>query len=245
MRNTLYLCGVNVRHGRIITVIRGNNGVEEQEKIVKAGAEGEYVEKRSRFIATLLPVASEDEATAQIERLRKQYYDARHNCYAYIVFTEDGSDVIERSSDDGEPSGTAGRPMLDVLAGNRIRNVLVVVTRYFGGVKLGPGGLVRAYATAVKEALAKSELSDIADGRKMVVNLDYTTLNTLRHRMREMGAEELDCAYDNDVTLTVILPVDAVDRFKEALTQIFAGKEQAEDLGEVRYGLGSDGIFLV
>ena len=135
-------------------------------KIPLSRAEAEYVEKRSRFIATLVPVTSEEEATAEIEVLRKKYYDARHNCYAYIVFSDDGKEVIERSSDDGEPSGTAGRPILDVLSGNQIRNILVVVTRYFGGTLLGTGGLVRAYTTATKDAVDKVDLTEISDGRK-------------------------------------------------------------------------------
>ena len=219
--------------------------MSEQEKIVKNGAEAEYVEKRSRFIATLSPVTSEEEATAQIEALRKKYYDARHNCYAYIVFSEDGRDRIERSSDDGEPSGTAGRPMLDVLVGHQLRNVLVVVTRYFGGVKLGPGGLVRAYGTAVKDAIIKSDLSPIKNGRKLTLKLDYTALGTIQHRMQELEAEEIDSTYDDGVTLTMVLPSGNYERFRKDLTQIFAGKEVVEDLGEVRYGSGSEGVFLL
>ncbi|MBR6230072.1 MAG: YigZ family protein [Eubacterium sp.] len=218
---------------------------ETQEKIVRKGAQAEYVEKRSRFIANLLSVSSEEEAMAEIDRLRKEYYDARHNCYAYIVFSEDGKDRIERSSDDGEPSGTAGRPMLDVLAGNRLRNVLVVVTRYFGGVKLGPGGLVRAYGTAVKDAIDKSEFSAIRNGRKITVKLDYTTLGTIRHRMLDAEAEELDSTYDDGVSLTLVMPAENYERFRKELTQIFSGKEQVEDLGEVRYGKGNENIFLL
>ena len=96
-------------------------------KILDRGGTAEYVEKRSRFIATLIPVSSEEEASAQIEVLRKKYYDARHNCYAYIVFSDDKKDLIERSSDDGEPSGTAGRPMLDILSGNQVLNGLCLI----------------------------------------------------------------------------------------------------------------------
>ena len=218
---------------------------EQEEKIVSEGAQAEYTEKRSRFIATLLSVSSEEEASTEIEKLRKKYYDARHNCYAYIVYSEDGKDRIERSSDDGEPSGTAGRPMLDVLAGNNLRNVLVVVTRYFGGVKLGPGGLVRAYGTAVKDVIIKSKFSAIRNGRKIVINLDYTTLGTIQHKMQEVEAEELESTYDDGVSLTMVLPAENYDRFRKELTQVFAGKERVEDLGEVRYGKASGGIFLL
>ena len=115
------------------------------------GGIGEYEEKKSRFIATLEPVSSEEEAAAFIAAIKKKYWDARHNCSAYII-GDDGRKT--RCSDDGEPSGTAGRPMLDVLAGEKITNACVVVTRYFGGTLLGTGGLVRAYSAAVKDAIA-------------------------------------------------------------------------------------------
>ncbi|MEE3467416.1 MAG: YigZ family protein [Eubacterium sp.] len=214
-------------------------------QILSRGGTAEYVEKRSKFIATLIPVTSEEEAMEQVELLRKKYYDARHNCYAYIVFSEDGKEVIERSSDDGEPSGTAGRPMLDVLSGNKIRNILAVVTRYFGGTLLGTGGLVRAYSTAVKDAVSNSDLTEISDGFKLVVNLDYTNLGTVQHLMRECGILEVSSEYGDGVSLTLVVPEDEIDRFKKELTQIFAGKEQVEDLGPVRYGSIGGELFLL
>ncbi len=120
-----------------------NSQEYEDQVLLVSGAEAELVEKKSRFIATVRPVASEEEAAAFIEEMKKKYYDARHNCSAYVI----GSRAqITRSSDDGEPGGTAGRPMLEVLLGSGIRNVAVVVTRYFGGTLLGTGGLVRAYS---------------------------------------------------------------------------------------------------
>ena len=124
--------------------------MESEYKIVYAGGEAQIIEKKSRFIATVLPVETEEEALAFIESLRKKYWDATHNCYAYVVGERN---EIQRCSDDGEPSGTAGRPMMDVLAGAGVHNAAVVVTRYFGGTLLGTGGLVRAYSGAVREAL--------------------------------------------------------------------------------------------
>ena len=118
----------------------------EQYKTVLEGGAGEIVEKKSRFIATVRPVKNEEEALAFLEEMRKKYWDARHNCYAYSIGK---NREFTRCSDDGEPSGTAGRPMLDVILGEDIYNVAVVVTRYFGGVLLGTGGLVRAYSKAV------------------------------------------------------------------------------------------------
>ena len=214
-------------------------------KILVSGGTAEYVEKRSRFIATLIPVKSEEEASAQIEALRKKYYDARHNCYAYIVFSDDKKDVIERSSDDGEPSGTAGRPMLDILSGNQIRNILAVVTRYFGGTLLGSGGLVRAYSTAVKDALDNSDLTDVFDGQRLAVKLDYTNLGNVQYQMRECRVFELSGEYGDAVTLELVIPVDTLEKFKKELTQIFAGKEDVEDLGPVRYGESGGEVFLL
>ena len=123
-------------------------------KIVLEGGTGEVVEKKSRFIAQVFPIETEDEALDVLASVRKKHYDARHNCFAYVLGEKNET---ERCSDDGEPAQTAGRPMLDVLLGEEIRNVCVVVTRYFGGTLLGTGGLVRAYSAAVKEGLRHSK----------------------------------------------------------------------------------------
>ena len=203
------------------------------------------MEKRSRFIATLVPVTSEEEAQAQIDALKKKYYDARHNCYAYIVFSEDKKDVIERSSDDGEPSGTAGRPILDILSGNQIVNILAVVTRYFGGTLLGSGGLVRAYSTAVKDALDNSDLTAVSRGQRLVLKLDYTNLGSVQYKMRECRVSELSGDYGNCVTLNLVVPEEEVQKFKKELTTLFAGKEDVEDLGSVTYGQSGGEVFLL
>ena len=135
--------------------------MQKEYKTVYAGGEGEIIEKKSRFIATVRPVESEEEALAFIEEMSKKYWDARHNCYVYSVGM---NREATRCSDDGEPSGTAGRPMLDVILGQDIYNVAVVVTRYFGGVLLGTGGLVRAYSLAVQTGLAASTVIDEKTG---------------------------------------------------------------------------------
>ena len=127
----------------------------ENYKIIYKEGTGELVEKKSRFIAQIRPVKSEEEALAFVEETRKKYWDARHNCYAYIIKGE-GATPTARCSDDGEPSQTAGKPMLDVLMGEELIDVCAVVTRYFGGTLLGTGGLVRAYSGAVKEGLANA-----------------------------------------------------------------------------------------
>ena len=142
-------------------------------KTVYIGGEGEIVEKKSRFIATVRPVASEEEAVAFIAEMKKKYWDARHNCSAFVIGDRQ---ELSRCSDDGEPAQTAGRPMLDVLLREEIHNVAVVVTRYFGGVLLGTGGLVRAYQGAVQAGLASSTIIDKKEGIQLTVGTDYTGL---------------------------------------------------------------------
>lgn len=127
--------------------------MQEEYKTVYRGGEGEIVEKKSRFIATVRTVHSEEEVLAFIEEVKKKYWDARHNCFAYVIGV---TNPTLRCSDDGEPAGTAGKPMLDVLTGEGLYDTAVVVTRYFGGTLLGTGGLVRAYQGAVKEGLQAS-----------------------------------------------------------------------------------------
>ena len=139
-------------------------------KILYQGGTAEIVEKKSRFIASLRPVKSEEEALLFLEETRKRYWDARHNCYAWII-GENGEQ--KRCSDDGEPSQTAGRPMLDVLEGEGVCNVCAVVTRYFGGTLLGTGGLVRAYSSAVQEGLKNSTVLSVTPAVKTAVTTDY------------------------------------------------------------------------
>ena len=145
-------------------------------RTIYRGGEDEIVEKKSRFIATVVPVNTEEEALEFVEKTRKKYWDARHNCFAYII-GERGQ--LQRCSDDGEPNGTAGKPMLDVLLGNELRNVAVVVTRYFGGTLLGTGGLVRAYSGAVKAGLDASVVITKILGVKLHIETDYTTFGKI------------------------------------------------------------------
>ena len=142
--------------------------------IIKKGGEGIYEEKKSRFIAQVYSVNSEAEATAFIEAARKKYWDARHNCYAFVI---GNNGEVTRCSDDGEPSGTAGKPILEVITGMEIYNCLVIVTRYFGGTLLGTGGLVRAYNKATKDAFSDSMIAQIAQGEQYIIKTDYRAFN--------------------------------------------------------------------
>ena len=153
----------------------------EHYKTIYEGGEGELVEKKSRFIATVRPVETEEEALAFIEEMKKKYWDARHNCYVYSVGM---NREATRCSDDGEPSGTAGRPMLDVLLGAEVHNICVVVTRYFGGTLLGTGGLVRAYSGAVQEGLSNSTIVEKCLGRQLDITTDYTGIGKIQPRTR-------------------------------------------------------------
>ena len=153
---------------------------EDSYRVLLAGGQGEYVEKKSRFIATLQKCESEEEAFLFIEKIKKKYWDARQNCYAFVIGAKG---EVARYSDDGEPGGTAGRPMLEVLNGEGICNAAVVVTRYFGGVLLGTGGLVRAYTQAVKEGLKNSSLGRMCYGYEIYwYRQDFVFVGKYGHR---------------------------------------------------------------
>lgn len=164
----------------------------EEEKL-----EEEIVEKKSKFIATLFYVTSEEQAQEIIKRIKKQYYDARHNCFAYRVMTEGG--VVERFSDDGEPSGTAGGPMLNILAKNNLCNVLVVVTRYFGGILLGTGGLVRAYSDATVKVIDTATLANETFGLEVEVTIDYNGLELLKYYCKNNNINIVDTVYEDSI----------------------------------------------
>ena len=205
------------------------------------GGEGELVEKKSRFIATVRPVKSEAEAAAFIEEMRKKYWNASHNCTAFCVSR---NNELTRCSDDGEPGGTAGRPMLDVLLGEGIHNVCVVVTRYFGGTLLGTGGLVRAYSGAVKEGLKNSIILDKRPGREAAVTCDYNGLGKLQYIAGQMKLPVLDIQYTDIVAARLMLPEADVDAFVKKVTEATNGKAVIELLGTPYYA-DNDGELLI
>ena len=166
---------------------------------------GEIVEKKSRFIATVRPVHSEEEVLAFIEEVKKKYWDARHNCFAYVIGV---TNPTLRCSDDGEPAGTAGKPMLDVLTGEGLHDTAVVVTRYFGGTLLGTGGLVRAYQGAVKEGLQASTVITKRLGYRYEIGTDYTGLGKIQYILGQRQISVQDTQYTDKVLMKVILPYD-------------------------------------
>lgn len=192
-------------------------------KTVYSGGEGEIVEKKSRFIATVRPISSEEEATAFIAEMKKKYWDARHNCSAFVLGERQ---EISRCSDDGEPAQTAGRPMLDVLLREDIHNVAVVVTRYFGGVLLGTGGLVRAYQKATQEGLAASVIIDKKEGRRLTVGTDYTGLGKLQYLIAQKGLTVMDTVYTERVELILMVPVEKQQEVEKEVVEATNGNAQ-------------------
>lgn len=172
-------------------------------KIIYEGGEGEIVEKKSRFIATVRPAESEEEAVSFIAEMRKKYWDARHNCFAFAIGK---NQELTRCSDDGEPAQTAGRPMLDVLLKEGIHNAAVVVTRYFGGTLLGTGGLVRAYQQAVAAGLSNSVIIDRQPGKLLSIQTDYNGLGKIQHILAQHEIAALDTQYAETVEIQVIVP---------------------------------------
>lgn len=204
----------------------------DQYKTVLEGGTGEITEKKSRFIATVRPVSSEEEALAFLEETRKKYWDARHNCYAYSVGM---NREYTRCSDDGEPSGTAGRPMLDVILGEDIYNVAVVVTRYFGGVLLGTGGLVRAYSKAVQEGFRESRIIEKKHGICLAVTTDYTGIGKIQYIAGERGIPVLGSEYTDKVVMKLLIPSEDVDSVQKAVTEGTNGRAIMEKEKELYF----------
>lgn len=185
-------------------------------RVVYEGGEGEIVEKKSRFIATVRPVESEEEAVAFINEMKKKYWDARHNCSAFVI---GANQELTRCSDDGEPAQTAGRPMLDVLLKEGITNAAVVVTRYFGGVLLGTGGLVRAYQKAVQEGLAASEIIEKREGFLLYINTDYNGIGKLQYLFGQKEISILESEYAADVKMTILVPLERKEEIEKAVIE--------------------------
>ncbi|MCH5260343.1 MAG: YigZ family protein [Lachnospiraceae bacterium] len=193
----------------------------EPYKIIERGGSAEIEEKKSRFIAHVAAVNNEEEALAFIEAKKKQFWDARHNCYAYIL-GEQGQTM--RYSDDGEPSGTAGKPILEVLIGSGIRNLVVVVTRYFGGTLLGTGGLVRAYTKATQAGLAASDIRTMCCGHELTIVTDYNGIGKVQYLLGSRGIPTGEVDYGEQVTISVNIPYEEKDAVVNEITEATAGK---------------------
>ncbi|HIS06082.1 MAG TPA: YigZ family protein [Candidatus Choladocola avistercoris] len=212
----------------------------EQYKTVYEGGTGEIVEKKSRFIANVRPVETEEEALAFIEEMKKKYWDARHNCSAYILGERQEQ---MRCSDDGEPSQTAGKPMMDVLDGAGLTNTAVVVTRYFGGTLLGTGGLVRAYSAAVQEGLKNSRIITKYWGTELLVGTDYNGIGKLQYLFGQRQIPILEAEYTDQVQFTVLVPVSRVQEIRKAVTEATSGQASMEEIRDL-YFAEVDGEYV-
>ena len=186
---------------------------------IKQNVQAEIIEKKSKFIANFFYVENVEEAEKMIKETKKKYFDARHNCIAYRV-VEDGQ-IIEKSSDDGEPSGTAGSPMLNILQKNNLANVLIVVTRYFGGILLGTGGLVRAYSDSLLKAIENSIKIKMVYGIQMEVELDYSAFETFKHYCKNNEINVVNSEYKEDI----VCKIELEDSRKEKLIKDFETKK--------------------
>ena len=190
-------------------------------------SEAEFVEKRSTFIGHVWPVESEEEARGHIEAMKKKYHDARHNCWCYLI-----KDGPVRYSDDGEPQGTAGQPMLGVFQKEEVTNVCCVVTRYFGGILLGAGGLVRAYTQSAKDALDAAGISVVRRWVELAVPCPYSFLERVKLECTALDGVVGEIEYAADVTIHALLPEGNAGGFSARMVELSAGTFEAIELGE-------------
>lgn len=205
------------------------------------GGTGEITEKKSRFITTVAPVSSEEEALTFIEKTKKQYWDASHNCTAFTIGSRH---QLTRCSDDGEPAGTAGRPMLDVLLGEDVHDTAVVVTRYFGGTLLGTGGLVRAYSGAVQEGLRHCVILEKREGVRLRICSNYSDVGKLQYLIAQNQIPLLSSSYTDQVLMEALVPSELLSSFLSSVTDGTGGRVCPEKDGTVLYALLDGKVLL-
>ena len=200
--------------------------------IIKEGGQGEIVEKKSRFIATVLPIDTEEEALQYIEKIKKKYWDARHNCFAFVI----GSNKeIQRFREDGDTQGTAGKHILETLLNENLHNTLIVVTRYFGGTLLGTGGLVRAYGQSSKEGIRNSVIQKVCEGICFILTFDYYFIGQIMDIMGQMGFTDAQEEYGQNVVLSILMKKDEYNEFNTKVTDATGGKAVFEDEEDREY----------
>ena len=179
----------------------------------------EYTDRKSRFLGGAVRAATQEEAEAYIASVRKRYYDARHHCFAYIVGEPGTPDEVTRAGDDGEPSGTAGRPILEILTGRELHHVLIVVTRYFGGTLLGTGGLVRAYSSAAKAAAENAGLVTVRAGLRMKVTAGYDLIGKMQYLFEKNGITVAGTEYTDKVVFRIVIPAGNEERTRKLIRE--------------------------
>lgn len=211
-------------------------------KTILNNASAEFEEKKSRFIATVKPVTNEEDAVAFINELKSKYWDASHNVYAYSI---SGASLIQRYSDDGEPSGTAGMPVLEVMKRMEIHNAVVVVTRYFGGTLLGASGLIRAYSKSAALGLEAAEVVTKKQCTNLNIVLEYTLFGKLQNMLMSNNYIIKSVSYGQDVELTVITDEGTEEELIKEITEV-TNDRAITDVGEKEYiTIGSDGRLII
>ena len=197
---------------------------------IKEHIQSEIVEKKSKFIANIFFAESAEEAENKIKETQKKYHDARHNCSSYRVLEE--GKIVEKSSDDGEPSGTAGGPMLNILQKRDLVNVVVIVTRYFGGILLGTGGLVRAYSDVTQNAIDEAEKSQIILGKEFEVKVDYSNLEKLKYYARTNSINISKIEYENEIKCILQISNENINKFLDDIEKKNLNILEFKEIGE-------------
>lgn len=214
-----------------------------QVNVIYENGSGEIEEKKSRFIANVYKVKTEDEAVGIINEVKKKYWDAKHNCYAYVI-GEKGE--IQRFSDDGEPQGTAGKPILEIITKGQIYNCLIVVTRYFGGTLLGTGGLIRAYQEACKAGLDGCVVLEVFDGVRAELTADYNSLGKIQYICVKMGINIIQMQYSENVYMEMVSEAEKYEQFIQKITDAFSGSISVVKIGQQKFGKNEEcGIVLL
>lgn len=209
--------------------------MDKEYKTIAAPACASFTEKKSEFIGNIAPCKTEEEAVAFIEEIRKQHRKATHNCYAYILRDNN----ISRHSDDGEPGGTAGTPMYEVLRKEGLTDVCCVVTRYFGGILLGAGGLVRAYTNGVKIAIDAAKIKEISPARRLKISLEYSLYGKIGALLTQFDTRVQQEEFTADASITLCLREERAEEFKEKLIDICFGRVDILDLGVEEFDFAS------
>lgn len=221
-------------------------------KVLLETTTAEIVEKKSRFIANVFYVENENEAITRLDEMRKKYYDAKHNCYAYIL-GKNGESM--KSSDDGEPQGTAGHPMLDILKGENLTNCIAIVTRYFGGTLLGTGGLVRAYSESLKAAIKNAKFSNIYDGFEVSFSVNYDDFGRVENIVQNINQDvnddsfspiiSLDKNFEENIKLKYLIDKSEFNKFKQNINNLTKGKVILEDNDNKTYYIKDKKIVYI
>ena len=202
-------------------------------KVLLEANTGQIEEKCSTFIAHLCRVSDVDSANEFINSVKKEYWDAKHNCYAFIIGS--GSNAVTRCSDDGEPAKTAGRPILDVLTHSELTDICCVVTRYFGGTLLGTGGLVRAYTDATNAAIDNSVFGELIEGHELDINIDYSSYTPVEKYLKSGNADIINTEYAESITITIRTTVDMSDAIIGKITEMTNGTAVFSEISDVKY----------